>query len=276
MKKSFYFFGAMLLSSAMFYSCEQSSDDSAAAKKTVSPEVIAKIESLGFNVTDRAPYKFENGYLVEGDIYLTDADLVSMGAGVSIPEAEQYRTTNLVTGTPRNITVYIPSGTFSAAYISALDVALARYNNENLALTFTRVTSSTGATIVFTRLRKGDERQGILGSSGFPTSSGSPYGEVKMSGILQSTYGLTVNGIATIMAHELGHCIGFRHTDYFNRAISCGGATSNEGDGGIGAILIPGTPSGATASAKSWMLACTDGGDRPFNVDDKTALNALY
>jgi hypothetical protein len=129
---------------------------------------------------------------------------------------------------------------------------------------------------VFKRLSKRDENRGVLGSAGFPTSGGNPYSQIAMSGILQSTYGLGVNGIATIMAHEMGHCIGFRHTDYFNRAISCGGSTSNEGDGGVGAVHIPGTPTGATAAAKSWMLACTDGSNRPFNNDDKTALNALY
>ena len=97
-----------------------------------------------------------------------------------------------------------------------------------------------------------------------------------MSGVLESTYHLTVNGIATIMAHEMGHCIGFRHTDYYNRAISCGGSVSDEGASTVGANLIPGTPSTATLAAQSWMLACTDGSNRFFNSDDKTALNFLY
>jgi hypothetical protein len=72
----------------------------------------------------------------------------------------------------------------------------------------------------------------------------------------------------------MGHCIGFRHTDYFDRSYSCGGAADNEGDGGVGAIHIPGTPTGA--SARSWMLACSDGTDRPFNADDKVALAYVY
>jgi hypothetical protein len=157
-----------------------------------------------------------------------------------------------------------------------LNEAIARYNAENLSLTFSRVTSSSGANIVFSRLSRRDERRGVLGSAGFPTSSGNPYNRIMMSGILESTYGLTVNGIATIMAHEMGHCIGFRHTDYFDRSISCGGSTYNEGAGSDGANHIPGTPTGATLSAQSWMLSCTDGGNRPFNNDDKTALQYLY
>jgi hypothetical protein len=275
MKKSLYFFGLMLLASVTFNACD-SADENAKTDYSVPKDVIAKIESLGFDVNDKVPTRFEHGYLVEGDIYLTDADLSSMAPSRHLPVAEQYSTNRLVTGTPRNIKVYIPSGTFSAAYISALDVAVQRYNAEGLVLTFSRVTSSSGANIVFSRLSRSDERRGVLGSGGFPTSSGNPYGQIKMSGILQSTYGLSVNGIATIMAHEIGHCIGFRHTDYFNRAVSCGGSASNEGSGGVGANHIPGTPTGATLAAKSWMLACTDGSDRPFNADDKTALKYLY
>lgn len=74
----------------------------------------------------------------------------------------------------------------------------------------------------------------------------------------------------------MGHCIGFRHTDYFDRSISCGGSPSNEGTAGVGANLISGTPSGASLADASWMLSCTDGSNRPFNSDDVTALNFLY
>jgi hypothetical protein len=270
MKKAVSFVCLVLIGTTAFFSCQ----DSQVSSLTVPSEVNAQLTALGFNVVDHVPIRFEDGYLVEGDIYLTPADLSSMKQADRVPVAEQYSTNALVTGTPRVIKVYMPT-TFSSANFAAVDVAISRYNAQNLNLTFQRITTSSGANIVFSRLSKSQERQGILGSSGFP-SGGNPYGTIKMSGILESTYHLTTNGIATIMAHEMGHCIGFRHTDYYNRAISCGGGASNEGDGGVGANLIPGTPSTATLSAKSWMLACTDGGDRPFNNDDKTALNYLY
>ena len=271
MKKTLTFLCLLLVGSGTFYSCQESDDTSALS---IPDDVRSQLIHLGFDVVNQAPFKFDKGYLVEGDIYLTSADLATMKAGTRIPTVEQYSTNQLVTGLPRSVTVYMPT-TFSTANFSAVDEAIRRYNAENLGITFTRVTTSS-ADIVFTRLNKGDERKGILGSSGFPTASGAPYGQIKMSGILESTYHLTVNGIATIMAHEMGHCIGFRHTDYYDRSISCGGATSNEGASTIGANLIPGTPATATLAKKSWMLACTDGGDRPFNTDDKTALSYLY
>jgi hypothetical protein len=60
-----------------------------------------------------------------------------------------------------------------------------------------------------------------------------------------------------------------------NRTYSCGGSAANEGASTVGAILIPGTPSGPDPN--SWMLACIGANqNRPFNSNDKTALNYLY
>lgn len=255
-------------------SCQESDSEAPVKKDEVSKDVINKLVDLGFDVADKAPIKFEDGYLVEGDIYLTDATLAELKPGTPVPSAEQYHTNNLVSA-PRNISIYIGTN-FSATYVTALNTAIARYNAEGLSLTFSRTTSSSGATIRITRLSTSQENSGVLGSGGFPTNSGNPHNAILLSGILQSTYGLSANGIATIIAHEVGHCIGFRHTDYFNRAISCGGSASNEGSGGVGANHVPNTPTGATAAAKSFMLACTDGGDRPFNSADKIALQYLY
>lgn len=299
MKKLFYSTIVLLCCGVFFVACE---NESVAPEDAVSPEILSKIQSLGFST--EGVIHFESGYLVENDIYLTENDLDRLTPGEAIPTVEQYSTNNLVTALPRTITVYIsaPSSTngrinakpgngngggkpggggdggfdYSATYGDAVDEAISRFNAQNLTLTFQRTTNSSNADIVFTRLNKRDERRGVLGSAGFPTSSGDPYGEIKMSGVLESSYGLGVNGIATIMAHEMGHCIGFRHTDYFDRSISCGSG-GNEGTAGVGANHIPGTPTGADLQgAGSWMLACTDGGNRPFTNGDKTALDYLY
>ena len=57
-----------------------------------------------------------------------------------------------------------------------------------------------------------------------------------------------------MITHEIGHTIGVRQSDFFNRSISCG-TGGNEGDAGVGAILIPGTPSTATVGG-SIMNSC--------------------
>ena len=299
MRKLTYYLSLMVLAGAFLSACQS---EETITEDQISPEVLSRLVDLGFDIERQAPIRFNGGFLVEGDIFLTEFDLDHMSAGIRVPVEEQYSTNNLVTTSgSRTITVYMevetsdgggdggngggpPSGkgpnkTSSAAFPStydlALDEAIARFNTENLELTFSRATS-TSADIVITRLNKRDENRGVLGSAGFPTDSGDPYGEIKMSGVLETNYGLTVNGIATIMAHEMGHCIGFRHTDYFDRSISCGGSAYNEGDAGVGANHIPNTPTGATLADQYWMLSFTDGSDRPFNNDDKTALDYLY
>ncbi|MFA0962897.1 M57 family metalloprotease [Roseivirga sp. BDSF3-8] len=258
-----------------FFSCSEEAEN--VTPYELPQDVLSQIEQAGFST--EGAMSFRDGYLVEGDIYLTGADLQNMSPATTVAAAEQYSTNNLVsTNGSRVITMYAQqggNGGYSAGMIAGLDEAIRRYNAMNLEISFQRI-STNSADITMTRLRKGEERQGILGSAGFPTASGDPYGEIKMSGILESSYGLGTNGIATIIAHEMGHCIGFRHTDFFDRSISCGGSAYNEGASSVGANHIPGTPTGASASAKSWMLSCTDGSDRPFNNDDKTALTYLY
>ena len=167
---------------------------------------------------------------------------------------------------------------FDQDYADAMDDAMARFNAENLEITFVRVCDPAQADITFNRLKKGEERQGILGSAGFPTSSGDPYDEINMSGIIISRFGWSVDALATVMAHEMGHCIGFRHTDYYDRSISCGGSPTNEGSAGIGANHIPGTPNVGEVdfADQSWMLSCTGNVDRQFNAADQVALDFLY
>ncbi len=272
---------ALIIVLLAFQGCQEKIDIEEAS---VPQEVINKLKDMGFN-----PDGIEivpEGYRIERDIIIRPEDLQGEFSSKS-KHLKQYSTNNLViTGGSRTITVYIPQATgngkgkkagFNANYVAALDDAIGRFNAENLEVNFLRVTSSGGADIEFTKLSKRDERQGYLGSAGFPTNSGDPYHEIKMSSIIDSNYGWSTEAIATVMAHEMGHCIGFRHTDFFDRSISCGGAPSNEGPAEpIGANHIPSTPTGATLNAQSWMLSCTGGGDRPFNNDDKTALDYLY
>jgi hypothetical protein len=254
------------------FSCQQKEQTNNPTPEKVSAEVLTQIKAMGFSTQN--VFKAEGGYIVENDIFIPTRRLgekperrVLLRAG----QEEQYRTTNVVnTNGGRLIKVYIGTN-FNSTYVAAVDEAISRYNTLNLDISFQRTTNSSEAEIKVTRLSWFLELFGVLGSAGFP-ENGNPFGEIKLSGRLN--YG--VDGIATVMAHEMGHCIGFRHTDYFDRSISCGGSTNDEGDGGVGAIQIPGTPSGASVAAGSWMLACSGGGNRDFNADDVTALNWMY
>lgn len=251
-----------LMTALILTSCKKAMNET--AQDEISDATLAKIQSHGFGTSN--VQKTEEGYLVEGDIILTEDFLNSVPGGnlLRIANNEQYRTTNLVTGLPRNITIS-SSGNVNANVSASIDAAIARYNAENLVITMSRVASNGDINI---RIVNGAN---YIASAGFP-SGGDPYNTVKYNKTYQN---YSLNFVTTVMAHEIGHCIGFRHTDYMDRSYSCGGSPSNEGASTVGAIHIPGTPTGPDAA--SWMLACLSATtNRPFNTNDKTALNYLY
>lgn len=249
-------------------SCAKKQDETNITQD-LSMEIQQKIIKLGFNPENA--FAADGGYIVEGDIFLTDEDLNRHSLGESpmliVGNSEQYHTTNLVTGLPRVIVVSTSGSNITTALSNAIDDAIERYNNENLQLTFQRGGTSGGGDINIRVINTGQ----YIASAGFPTNGGDPYGEIKYA----KKYNNYSNGfMTTVIAHEMGHCIGFRHTDYMNRAYSCGSG-GNEGSGSVGAIHIPGTPT--NPDANSWMLACLSATtNRPFNNNDKTALAYLY
>ena len=258
----------------LFTSCKRESIDQL-NQNEIPAAVLKQIADKGFS-TENAR-KVENGYLVEGDIILTPENLssTSTSPNLLIANVEQYSTTNLVKGLPRTITVSV-SGTLQGLTVwsNATNNLISRYNTLGLQLTFARVASGGDVDIV--GFDQGPSGGYItLGSSGFPDAAGNPYNQIKMNTNAQA-YGTNPNEfvITSVLQHEMGHCIGFRHTDYFDRSLSCGGRKSNERAGTIGAILIPGTPSGF--DSESFMLACSKGTDRTFNPNDVVALNYLY
>lgn len=247
-------------------SCKKEVAEPPVQQDEVSQTVKDKIFALGFTSSDAK--KIPEGYLVEGDIVLTKDDLnrVPENIFMRIGDEEQYRTNNLVGGLPRNITVRV-STSLPSSYITATNAAIARYNAQGLRVTFTRVTS--GGNIVISAAPSGS---GYLASAGFP-SGGNPYSSVRVNRSYLDTW--NANTVTSIIAHEIGHCIGFRHTDYMSRQYSCGGSPVNEGASTVGAVHIPGTPTGP--SSGSWMLACIGNGtNRPFTSSDRTALAYVY
>src|SRR5262249_16490361 len=137
-------------------------------------------------------------------------------------DKEQYRTNNLVASSVTRICVN--GSTFSGVFSQALDQAIQNYNAQPLTFTLAR-TPSAGCSFP----TNGVIQPGLVGgSSGFP-SGGLPFGTINIGDGL-STFPLST--VTHVITHELGHTIGFRHSDFFNRSISCGGSAVNEGDGG--------------------------------------------
>lgn len=251
-------------------------------------QIKQSLKQAGFD-TSFGFYKHRDGYIVENDIYLTLDQIKNLDSksnqlidltfgdnnskdnvGKVNGKISHYGTSNsvLTNLSKRTISVYIDPY-FSSYYQACLDSAINRYNAVDFGLSFTRVYNINQAEIKV--VPTNTLPAGVLGESGFP-SGGIPYQEVRLSTSFFNNSTYRADGIAVI-AHEIGHCIGFRHTDAINRAYSCGSG-GNEGAAGVGLNHIPYTPTGG--SPESWMLACSQGYDRPFTAADIIALKTKY
>lgn len=251
-------------------SCEvdkEAPEENTTQQQNIPKHIIQKLEKAGF-YTNEGLFKNKDGYTVEYDIFLSETEINELAEEGSI--AKQYRTNNLVSGT-RTIRVYVDPalGTFVRG---AVDQALNRYNALNLRLTFQRTSNASSNDIRIVPVSNAT-LNGAYARAGFPRN-GRPHNLIQMN---TSFYGGSnrLGNTASVIAHEIGHCIGFRHTDYANRSFSCGSG-GNEGPAGVGAIHIPGTPT-THAVSNSWMLACIGQNvNRPFIASDRTALQRLY
>ncbi|MFM8348449.1 MAG: M57 family metalloprotease, partial [Bacteroidota bacterium] len=190
----------------------------------VPAEVIENLKAAGFS-TGFNLRPFGNGYLVENDILLTAEQIRELGSPVSAGKfgsEEHYRTNNIVTRIT-TVNVWMDPGFGSAIYNEFL-AALARYNAENLTLKFNATTSKTGADIQIVSFYENSNTLGV--SAGFPSKSGTPASPIQLNTKYYNSTSVRAD-TKTVIAHEIGHAIGFRHTDYMDRSFSCGGSAVN-------------------------------------------------
>lgn len=262
-------------------SCQDDAVENQVDESLVTEEVIEKLKDLGFDPSDVYRQAFSNpltgdngfNYVVEGDILIDENQLDEMSKSDVFHTgkyAEQYRTSNLVS---QNRSIYVMgyTGNNSNGLDSKMKTALTRainnYNSLNIGLTF-YLTFGTNYgpydMVVYSVNGSGG------GQAGFP-SGGAPY---KFVQIQSGTSNYSTNVVQHVITHEIGHSVGLRHTDWYNRAYSCGSGGS-EGTAGVGAIHIPGTPS--NIDSNSIMLACFSANENgQFGYYDKVALEYLY
>jgi hypothetical protein len=248
------------------FGCSQEEEtvDTGSANET--QETIDNLVKAGFPADDIM--------VVDGVVYVGRDAAVSLEASREMLQdngaggEEQFRTTNLVS-TNVGLICIVPIS-FSGMISQGLDLAIENYNQQNLSFRMERRASGNtgGCNAVITGRISGPAG----GSSGFP-SGGLPFNSFNIG---SGTASFGANVVEHVITHELGHTIGFRHSDFFNRSISCGGAATNEGNGGVGAILIPGTPSGATVGGSVMNSCFRQNETGNFTASDRTALTTLY
>ncbi|MFC5045842.1 M57 family metalloprotease [Aquimarina hainanensis] len=249
-------------------------------KEEVSKEQLLKLAAMGVNTDDVTVVKrtFLDGvtqsFLKNDTDLLFSYDLSSYDdLGQNKQGNKHYRTRNLISNFNRTIDILGYTGNGNALtgkMRTALQWAVNNYNSLNTSLHF-RLTFGTNYQAA-DMVVYNNNLPNLGGEAGFP-EGGRAFKWIQLN---QGNESYPTNFIEHVITHEIGHCIGLRHTDYFNRV--CNGV--NEGDGGIGAIHIPGTPN--YIDITSIMISCPPPGTDPntysgeFTANDVRAIQYLY
>lgn len=226
-----------------------------AATPVIAESVRTEIRTLGFS--DSAAVELKDYYLVEGDILLPKSLF-----GAKSGRKDQYRTNNTVALNNNNISVVIdasmPTGD---VWHHAIRRAVDNWNVIPGCRINIGVTGYTTGNIVI----KND--YGQLPSSTIAAATFPANGLAGTEILVNVDFNGSVSDATKEynIVHELGHCIGFRHTNW---------AARGEPSSPDGAVLIAGTP---TSDANSVM----NGGTAlytwaGFSTADRTAAQTLY
>ncbi|MGB3182072.1 MAG: M57 family metalloprotease [Cyclobacteriaceae bacterium] len=242
-----------------FWAC---SEDEAVTEMEPAPSIdmndplIQKLRHAGLRT--EGLQEFEDHFVAEGDITIFKKDLHDQhhhGA-----KTEQARSTYTVAPAYWNVKVYLDDASFTNLNLSsAVNNAISAINSAGSALSMSRVYNQYQANIVISRQ---DQLNGACGRAGFPGSDGRPYSQVLISeGVMAGSGYTTTAHLTYLVAHELGHCIGLRHTNYS----SFGEPTAdriNDTPGSDGSSIMNGGTCGGTSTSLSYY--------------DKVALRVLY
>ena len=250
---------------------------------TIDSEVLSLLKQAKFNTEDVTTDILEHPdgskeavYLLEGDVYITPEILERMAHNHSSDGVHnrQYSTDELV---DNNQTIKVLgyqrpgySSNLKPGMVTALGWAINNYNNLNIGLDFELTIGNTSNfnnyDIVVYRYANGQDG----GIAGFPVN-GAPHKWVR---IYDGMDDYDTNTIEHVMTHEIGHCVGLRHTDWFSRQ-SCGWGSVGEQPGDVGANWIQGTQ--PAFDPNSVMLSCFQSQeDGEFGYYDRKALRELY
>lgn len=197
--------------------------------KTVQNDAnIATLKKAGFKtdgIIDKGSY-----YIIEGDIMLqknaailnTKLPLLALSpkeSGQRPPEIDQARTDYTVTQSTVTVKVdaSIPSDLGTDDWHAAISAALGYWNAiPNNRIVFSLITSGTADIVIQSDggLLDANGLNNVVAISQFPSTTNKPGNMIMINLNFNSNYNVSAGQKAYNMVHELGHTIGYRHTNW--------------------------------------------------------------
>ncbi|NOT08393.1 MAG: hypothetical protein HOP28_09330 [Gemmatimonadales bacterium] len=248
--------------------CRNDSAAPSSTPSTANPLLVA-IARAGFDTAGARD--LGDQFAIEQDILISKAVAARWAAGKHDARpggpSFQWRTTNLVGQTKiYGLKVDLSGLASEPAWQSAAVSALAEWNNVGSSAVY--LVQGTPADITIQAAYLHPDGCGVAAAASWPDGTNPGPTITVYTGFCGSPN--TNSTKLRNVVHEIGHTLGFRHSNWHCRPPSC----QSEGQAGIGAIQVPGTPSLDANSVMNGGTATVSWGG--FSANDKLAVRTLY